>query len=169
MKIAQGFTLIEAMVVIAIIAVFACLGVPAFQNFVQKQKIESSRKELIALAHMARMTAVTEGGPTVVCGSLDGDACDRGSVWQGNVIAFRDANFNHARDEGEALIFSQSLGNANVRGTRSLLEFNPSGAGYMGSWLYCSPDIAQPQQTFRLVVSLGGRIRSEATDLHRCS
>lgn len=168
MKIPKGFTLIEAMVVIAIIAVFASLGVPAFQNFVQKQKIESARQELIALAHMARLTAVAEGGPTVICGSRDGEECDTGSVWQGNVIAFRDEDFNHARDEGEPLIFTQPLGNASVRGTRSLLEFNPSGAGYMGSWLYCSPEILQPQQTFRLVVSLGGRIRAEATDLQRC-
>lgn len=169
MKIQNGFTLIEALVVIAIIAIFAAMGVPALQNFVQKQKLASAQQELVALAQMARVTAVAEGGPTVICGASTGERCDGGTVWHGYVIAFRDTDANHARNGDEPLLFSQPLGNARVRGTRGSLEFNASGAGYMGSWLYCSPDVSSPLQTFRMVVSLGGRIRTEPTDPLRCS
>lgn len=169
MKSLNGFTLIEALIVMTIIAVFASMGVPSLQNFVQKQKLESARQDILALAQLARGTAVSEGSATVICGSQDGQQCTGGTLWQDYVIAFHDTDANHRRNEDESLIFSQALGNANIRGTRGLLEFNASGAGYMGSWLYCSPDARALAQTFRLVVSLGGRIRIEPTDPQRCS
>lgn len=168
MKINQGFTLTEMLVVMSIIGVVATMGVPGFQSLLQKQRLQSARQELLQLTELARTTAINESAQTVICGSSNGEQCDAGTTWRGNVIVFEDNDYNHTRNAGDTLIQTHSLGNAHVRGTRGLLEFNASGAGYMGSWTYCGDGITPTTDTFRLIVSLGGRIRSEATPPQRC-
>ena len=38
MKVCRGFTLLELMVAIAVLAVLATIGVPSFQNLIQDRK-----------------------------------------------------------------------------------------------------------------------------------
>jgi type IV pilus assembly protein PilA len=54
-KMQKGFTLIELMIVVAIIAILAAIAVPAYQNYIVRSKVT----EAISAADMAR-TAVSE-------------------------------------------------------------------------------------------------------------
>lgn len=168
MKYKKGITLTEMLVVLAVIAVLMSLGMPSFDTMVRKQKLDAAKHALMHLAHLARTTAVNESVQTVICGSQSGEHCDTSKQWRGYAIAFRDRNHNHAYDEGDALIYKHLLDNAGLKGTSARLEFNASGAGYMGSWIYCPQNIAPDTETFSLIVSLGGRIRSENTQTKRC-
>ncbi len=50
MKLQKGFTLIELMIVIIIVAILAAIAVPSYQNYVTKAKIKEAQSNLIALS-----------------------------------------------------------------------------------------------------------------------
>lgn len=70
----QGFTLIELMVTIAVMAIIAMMAAPSFGNLIQKQNLNRSTQELIGQLNNARSKAVLERRPVKVqLNSLDPD------------------------------------------------------------------------------------------------
>ncbi len=56
----NGFTLIELMVTIAVLAIIATLAAPSFGNLLLKQNLNRSTQDLVATLNAARSTAVLE-------------------------------------------------------------------------------------------------------------
>ena len=54
----RGFTLIEMMIIVAIIGVLAGLTIPGFANYLHKQKVIGARNELMADLQYARSLAI---------------------------------------------------------------------------------------------------------------
>ena len=54
----NGFTLIETMVIVAIIGMLAGLGVPALSQYVQRQRVVGATNTLIADIQYARSLAI---------------------------------------------------------------------------------------------------------------
>jgi len=63
MQTQKGFTLIELMIVVAIIGVLAAVALPAYQNYVQKSQTSAALAEISA-ARTAYDVAFAEGKPT---------------------------------------------------------------------------------------------------------
>jgi type IV fimbrial biogenesis protein FimT len=57
----RGFTLVEVMVVIAIMAIMAALAVPSFQTMLAGNRLEGRASELAAAIRLARMEAMKRG------------------------------------------------------------------------------------------------------------
>lgn len=60
MKSVKGFTLIELMIVVVLLGIFAALAVPSFSNMIERNRLETSASELYRLLLSARSDAVTK-------------------------------------------------------------------------------------------------------------
>jgi prepilin-type N-terminal cleavage/methylation domain-containing protein len=63
---ASGFTLLEALVVVAIMGIIVTLGFPAIQMFIHRSKIEGIARSTGLLMKEARFEAIKRGVPVIV-------------------------------------------------------------------------------------------------------
>ena len=62
MRRAKGFTAVELMVVIAIVAILAALALPSFANMIRKYQTKKDENALVDTIYFARSEAVKWGG-----------------------------------------------------------------------------------------------------------
>lgn len=94
-----GFTLIELMIVIVIVAIFVTVGVPSFQNLVSDNRLSTQANRLVSSLQFARSEALKLRTSISVCRSTDGTTCvGAGGPWETGWIVFVDDNQNGATD-----------------------------------------------------------------------
>jgi len=71
-----GFTLLELMLTVALLAVVIGFGLPNMQEFVRNSRMSSSANDIITDFNFARSEAVKRRVPVTLCKSQDGAACD---------------------------------------------------------------------------------------------
>jgi type IV fimbrial biogenesis protein FimT len=101
-----GFTLLELMVVIAIIAIFMGLAAPSFSSLITSVRVSSQTNELMADIRLARSEAAARGARVVICPSTDeGASCSAStSDWALGRIVFVDTNADGARQGTEKVL-----------------------------------------------------------------
>jgi len=89
----QGFTLIELMVSIAVVAILSAIALPSMSNFLVKMRVDNQISEMQRLLLTARNMAINTGKNTTVC-PLSGVNCT--ANWQNEVSVFTNgANDNN--------------------------------------------------------------------------
>ena len=68
----QGFTLIELMVVIGIIAILSAIGVPAYQNYLRKAALTDLLQTFVPYRTAIELCALDHGGLTPCDGGSNG-------------------------------------------------------------------------------------------------
>lgn len=58
----QGFTLIELMITIVILAILTMVAAPSFREFIANQRVRNASFDLMAALTLARSQAITQGG-----------------------------------------------------------------------------------------------------------
>ena len=111
MKKPAGFTLIELMVVIAIVSILMTLAVPSFRQMIQSNTISSNVNNFLADMRFARSEAIRRGGGVIMCRSDAPEAaspvCGSGSGpgtngWVSGWIIFLDADNDLTRTASSA-------------------------------------------------------------------
>lgn len=105
-----GFTLLELMITVTILAIVAALAAPPFVTMFRTHRAKSVANELLAALNLARSEAARRGQAVSVCKSRDGSSCGgSGTQWDNGWMVF--VNENAAtegspavRDSGELIL-----------------------------------------------------------------
>lgn len=76
----RGFTLLEAMITVAVLAILVSVGVPSFRATVERNRVTTTANDLLYHLQLARSEAVKRNRTITLCPSSDGSACS-GSNW----------------------------------------------------------------------------------------
>lgn len=74
--IQKGFTLLELMIVIAMMGVLMVVGIPSFNAMLTTNELADTTNELTLSLRRARAEAIVSGRDVVVCSSTNTDAAD---------------------------------------------------------------------------------------------
>ena len=103
MRQERGFTLIEMMIGIGLMALLLSMAVPALQMFSNNARQTGAVNDFVSSMHAARSTAVTINSRVTVCPSFSGLGCAAGS-WDQGWIVFTDPNSNQILDVNETIV-----------------------------------------------------------------
>ncbi|WP_163838766.1 GspH/FimT family pseudopilin [Pseudoxanthomonas sacheonensis] len=159
-----GFSLLEALVVMAISAIGLAIGVPSYRSMMENQRASSTMHLLTAYMASARSTAISYRIPTVVCPSNRAGGCRMDGDWSQGWLMFFDADGNRQPDAREDILRDEntplhpSLRLVSSTG-RPQLRYLPDGrsAGSNISVRLCRDDVL----LWQVIVNNVGRVRSE--------
>lgn len=130
---AAGFTLVEAMVVVAVIAIIASMAVPSFSSFLGRSSSLGIESDFVNAVSFARSEAMRRGLPVAVTASAPVAGNGFGQGW----TIWVDSNSNFTYDAGEPILrkhgaytSSISLGDGSV----TQVYFNQQGFLSGGPW-----------------------------------
>lgn len=87
-----GFTLIELMVTIVVLAIVVSIAVPSFQKLLASNNVAFDRDEFFSMLMLARSEAIKNGQAVTICKSSGGSACDNSLSWSSGWLMFADDN-----------------------------------------------------------------------------
>ncbi|MCU1718152.1 GspH/FimT family pseudopilin [Pseudomonas sp. 5P_3.1_Bac2] len=90
MRRTKGFTLVELMIAIAIMAVLGAVGIPAFQSMILDNRIVTTSNALLGALQMARSEAASKRKNIRVCPSTDQQTCTANGNWHDGIIVLND-------------------------------------------------------------------------------
>jgi type IV fimbrial biogenesis protein FimT len=92
----RGFTLVEAMVVMSIIAILMAVAVPTFRDFTASRAVAAQISDFAGTLRLARTEAIKRGRAVIVCRTGDPQAmaptCDSGSDWRDGWLVMQGDN-----------------------------------------------------------------------------
>ena len=171
-----GFTLVELLVVLAMVALLAMVGAPALGSLVERSRVASATTAMAVSLANVRMRAVESATPYTLCPSTTGQVCERGSDWSRGWIAFADLDRSGQREASEAVadrIDAPAPAQVRIQTTqgRSRLVFQPDGSagGSNVTFEFCARG-ASAWTARQIVVSNVGRARLvERPTVNRCN
>lgn len=173
----RGFTLLEALVVLALLAVLLSLAAPSLQGLRQKHQMQSQAEQLQASLLLARSEALRRQQRVTLCvresSAAAGPDCGSAGTWAQGWVMFVDGNDNGRREAAETVLqlhdalpgFLKLQGNALVE---RYISYGPqgrsqttTGAFQAGTLTLCG---AGQAHVWRVVINAIGKSRLEKAE-----
>ena len=71
----QGFTLVELLITLSLLAIVANIAVPAFEGLIVRNRQQALMEQVAAVLNNARAEAILRHRTVEICGSSDGETC----------------------------------------------------------------------------------------------
>ena len=159
-RIEAGISLVEQVMVVAVVAVLACIAVPSLGNLVHGHQLQVAQFTYLATLRYARNTAVEENSRILFCPSTDGRHCEDAADWTRGWLIARDRD-RDGQPDGPPLRTGRVPRRLTVLGTigRKQVRFLPDGTAFGSnlSLLFCTR--GDERQALLVVVSNAGRVR----------
>ena len=150
----KGFTLIEMLVVLALIAIIVTLSTP-LSNIYKHNRVSTQVQEFVSALNVARNEAVSRGIPVSICisdGQTPADCADNAGAimdWAAGWLVFSDSNSNCAIDAGDNdTVINQRSSLTNGFSLRvddhQCIQYTATGItpDTSGLWTLCDPSAA---------------------------
>lgn len=159
-----GYSLIEALVCIAVLAVAAGLAAPGLGALAERQALDAAADDLQRAVNFARALAVNSGSLVTLCPSADGRRC--GGAWEAGAIIFVDRDGDRVVDTEDGIAWRVTAAERPVTirfrsfPNRQYLQMTTLGftRDQNGSFTLC-PLSADARLAQQVVLSRGGRAR----------
>src|ERR1700752_4963319 len=168
---AKGFTLLELMTAIAVMAVLLSVGVPSFIQIIRNNRITAQTNEMVAALNLARSESVKRGTPVSVCSSTDNATCAGSGTWGTGWIVFTDAGAAGQVNAGDEVLqvwpavqgglqLNSVAGTAPVSPVRNFVQYTSTGMpSPIGATNFSLFKSGAPANTARCIsVSPAGRV-----------
>ncbi|WP_148717413.1 GspH/FimT family pseudopilin [Chitinolyticbacter meiyuanensis] len=104
-----GFTLIEAMIVIALISIILSIAAPSLRNMMQDSRLASASEEMLTSMMLARTEAIKRNARVMLCNSSDPAATSASCVtsspdWKTGWLVFVDKDADNTFSTGDEIL-----------------------------------------------------------------
>lgn len=124
---ARGFTMVELMITVAVLAILMTIGFPSFQGVMRSNRVATTNNELLGALALARSEGLRNAHGGGVCASADGSTC--AGDWNDGLLVWADANGNGVLDGSETVLrYVKAARNIVVEGPASgVIAFDQRG------------------------------------------
>lgn len=157
----RGITLVEQVMVIAIVATLIGAAVPSMRHLLDRSRLQTVQADFIGALHHTREAAVVARQATVFCPSRDGRQCVDEERWDHGWLLAVDRDHDNQPDGqplrvnggyADSLTIQSSVGRRRVR-----FQADGSARGSNLTFVFCRRGTAE--QALNVVVANSGRIR----------
>jgi type IV fimbrial biogenesis protein FimT len=117
-----GFTLIELMVTLAVLAITLGIGVPMFRDTIARNNVVSEANRLVASINFARSQAVTKG-QVVTLARLGATAQDWSDGWEVFTDTGRQGNESYVAADEKLKTFAPNAGQLSITSNAAAAQF----------------------------------------------
>ncbi|GAB57861.1 GspH/FimT family pseudopilin [Rheinheimera nanhaiensis] len=153
---ATGFTLVELMVTIAILAIVTTVAVPSFNSLVQGNRLTGVTNQLLSAYQGARSEAIKRSQNVMLCATTDGISCAAKADWSSWLVLAGNEVVAQGRSSNNLVVSGPA--NTSIVFTPAGLVRDNSGAGLASSIRVCTKSSSVTENTRTLTFVAGGAI-----------
>ena len=132
LKLSMGFSLIEMMVVISIVAILAAIAIPSFQSIIRNQRIKNSSYEMFTSLMVARSEAIKRNTDITVAPVTAGSWKDGWTISAGGtVLKNQEALKGIAVSGAPASLTYKRTGRLSAAATPFQFDINPADSNFI--------------------------------------
>jgi len=160
-RASRGFTLVELMVTVSVIAILAAVAVPGMTALINSSRLNGQAEEMVSSLQLARAEAIRRNARVTVCPSSDGSTCASSTNWSQWVVRGRD-NITATDD---VIRSNRASGGVQISGPAAGIVFRPSGLiDSQQTVTVCMPTTNPSQNQRVLTVMVSGVVTSSKYD-----